>query len=265
MRYLKNALAGCLVGGVLLGSAVMAQAADAPVAQGQYQEAPVNAVTGSFTVYGWAAWMSGDTGVNGIGPVSVSLTPKQIIDALDGIFMGTGDIRWGKFGLFGDLVYLKMTGTRATPGPLFSSASLTMASTIATAAGTYQLWENGADWIQGVVGARFWSFDTTLSLGAGILAARSASDDIQWVDPVVGLRGRTDISDKTFLTGAALIGGFGAGSEFMWDIFAGVGYRVSDSVVLSAGYRAFGVDYSDKGDVVDLISQGPVMGLSIVF
>lgn len=265
MKLQRTAILGGMAVAMLFGHVTTAPAADAPIAQGQYQEAPVDAVTGSFTIYGWAAWMDGDVGVNGIGPVDVSLTPKDIIDTLDGIFMGSGDIRWGKFGLFGDLIYLKMSGAAATPGPLFSSAALTFASTILTGAGTYQIWEDGADWVQGVAGARLWSFDSTLNLRAGILAARSASDDIQWVDPVVGLRGRKAVSDRIYLSGAALIGGFGAGSDFMWDIYAGFGYQVSDSIVLSAGYRAFGVDYSDKGDIVDLISQGPVAGLTIVY
>lgn len=222
-------------------------------------------VTGSVTLYGWLPFMDGDVGVNGLGPADVSLSPSDIIDVLDFTVMASGDIRWGKVGLFGDLIYLKISNSAATPRRLFSSASLDVETTILTGAVSYQIAETDKGWLQGLAGVRYWSFDNTLTLSGGFLPTRSANDSIDWVDPVVGLRGRYAMTDKWFLSGAGVIGGFGAGSDFMWDVAGAVGYNFTDAISASAGYRAFGVDYSKSGDVVDLVNHGPVVGLTYSF
>jgi hypothetical protein len=223
------------------------------------------AYNGSLSLYGWLPFMNGDVGVNYVDPVDISLTPHEILEILDFTVMATGDLRFGPFGVFGDFIYLKVSNGAATPGPFFSTADLTTQVTIGTLAGTYQFIETDEGWLQGLAGGRYWGFDNQLDLGANILPAISLSDEIHWVDPVVGLRGYRALSDQWYLSGAGLIGGFGVGSEFMWDVFGGVGYKFTDSISLTMGYRAFGVDYSDDGDVIDLVNHGPLVGLTFRF
>jgi hypothetical protein len=262
MRGVRETCAAIGVAALIGLAPVYAFAADMAAPQ---TEKSASSVTGSVTLYGWLPFMDGDVGVNGLGPADVSLTPSDIIDVLDFTMMASGDVRWGKVGLFGDLIYLKVSNGAATPGPLYSSASLDVKTTILTGAVTYQLAETDKGWLQGLAGVRYWSFDNTLTLNAGILPTASASATIDWVDPIVGLRGRYAVNDKWFLTGAGIIGGFGAGSDFMWDVVGGVGYKFTDSISASTGYRAFGVDYSKNGDVVDLVNHGPVIGLTYSF
>jgi len=57
------------------------------------------------------------------------------------------------------------------------------------------------------------------------------------------------------------IGGFGAASKLTWDVFAGVGYQFNPRFGVVAGYRALGVDYSNKGYVYDVVQHGPLVGL----
>jgi len=239
---------------VTVGSCGAAHAADLAMVPPPVEEP---AVTGSLSIYGFLPWYDGKAGVNGLGPVKFSGDPIDLLDNLKFTFMANGDIRWGKVGLFGDFIYLHERIKDATPGPLFGRAKLDLESLIITTALTYQLYETDTGWLQGMAGARFWSVDTTLSLSAGLVPAASASDTISWVDPVVGVRGHYDLSDRTFLTGTALIGGFGAGSKFMWDVFGGVGYRFTPAFSSTAGFRAMGVDYSHSGDVLDLTLYGP--------
>jgi hypothetical protein len=222
-------------------------------------------VTGSLTLYGWLPWIDGDVGVRGAGPVDVSLDPHDILENLDMTFMGSGDIRWGQVGLFGDLVYMKLGATKATPGPLFKDATASLSMTIGTIAGTYQLYEQGNDWVQLVGGARFYNIDTSIDLSSGILKGRSADGGLDWVDPMFGLRGRKELDANWFLTGTALIGGFGVGSDLSWDVFGGLGYKFNESVSMTAGYRALGIDYSDNGTVIDLVTQGPLVALTFSF
>jgi opacity protein-like surface antigen len=222
-------------------------------------------VTGSLTLYGWLPWIDGDVGVRGAGPVDVSLDPHDILENLNMTFMGSGDIRWGPVGLFGDLVYMDLGKTAATPGPLFGDATAGLSMTIGTVAGTYQLYEEGNDWLQVVGGARFYNIEAELDLSGGILPGRSADGSLDWVDPMVGLRGRKELDANWFLAGNALIGGFGVGSELSWDVFGGLGYKFNESISMTAGYRALGIDYSDNGTVIDLVTQGPLVALTFSF
>jgi hypothetical protein len=62
------------------------------------------------------------------------------------------------------------------------------------------------------------------------------------------------------------IGGFGAGSEFTYQIFPSVGFRLADRVSLEFGYRWLDIDYS-KGEgnerfAYDMLTQGPVGGFA---
>ena len=225
-------------------------------------------VIGSLSVYGWLPWVSGKTGINGLGPVDVSLGPDDILKNLKMVFLGSGEVRLGQWGLWGDLIYMDMGANTATPGAVYSNASLDIAMTIATAAGTFQLYDTGESWIQAVAGARYWSIDSKLDLtgGGGPFPLNpSASDDITWIDPMIGLRGRHALNEDWLLTGAVLVGGFGVGSSFSWDLFGGVGYKLTDSATATFGFRAIGVDYSKNGDVVDVINYGPLTAITWSF
>ena len=57
-----------------------------------------------------------------------------------------------------------------------------------------------------------------------------------------------------------MIGGFGVSSDFTWDVMGGLGYEVSDSISLVAGYRGLGVDYKHDGFVFDVVQDGPILG-----
>lgn len=65
------------------------------------------------------------------------------------------------------------------------------------------------------------------------------------------------------------IGGFGAGSDFTWQLFPSVGFKLADSVSLEFGYRWIDIDYS-TGDGnerfgYDVLTQGPVGGFAFRF
>jgi len=222
-------------------------------------------MTGSLSIYGWLPWYDGKAGVNGLGPTNFSGNPGDILDNLKFTFMANGELRWNKIGVYGDFIYLNLADKKATPGPLYGSAKVDLKSLIVTTALTYQLYQDDAGWIEGMAGARIWSLDTTLNLTAGINPAASASDTISWVDPVIGVRLRHAISQKMFLTGTGLIGGFGAGSDFMWDIFGGIGYNFTPAFSTTAGFRALGVNYSKGGDIVKLTTYGPLISFNLGF
>ena len=85
------------------------------------------------------------------------------------------------------------------------------------------------------------------------------------IDPLVGAKGRFDLTSRFYLTGWAMVGGFGVSSDFMWDAWGGIGYEFNDTFSTVIGYRGTGVDYENDGFEYDVIQQGPVIGGVIRF
>jgi hypothetical protein len=63
-----------------------------------------------------------------------------------------------------------------------------------------------------------------------------------------------------------MIGGFGAGSDFMYDVFGGVGYEINDMFSAVGGFQASYADYKGKdGFLWDVTMYGPIIGASVKF
>ena len=56
----------------------------------------------------------------------------------------------------------------------------------------------------------------------------SVSQDKTWVDPLVGLTLRSPGQHRVHLQVYTEIGGFGAGSDFTWQIFPTLGFKFTD-------------------------------------
>ena len=82
---------------------------------------------------------------------------------------------------------------------------------------------------------------------------------------MLGVKSRINTETPFYLTGWGLIGGFGVGSDFNWDVMGGVGYEWTEKFSTVLGYRALGVDYSNDGFVYDVIQQGVAFGGVISF
>ena len=90
-----------------------------------------------------------------------------------------------------------------------------------------------------------------------------------WVDPIVGLSVRTAPGHRVQLRMYGEVGGFGAGSDFAWQVFPTLAVRLSERASLDVGYRWLDLDYS-KGEgnerfSYDVLTQGPVVGFGFRF
>jgi len=246
-----------------------ATAADLPGAN-QPEVTTESGWTYEITPYFWAPGLKGDVAVFGAPPVGVDVKFVDLFDAIawsefPPVAMLHGEIRNDRFGVFADLIHFALEIDASTPGPAFSSADLDLKATIATALGFYRIAEQGESHLDVLAGARLWSVDTDLGFGAGLLPAISVSDDETWVDPVIGVKGHYGLNDKLFLKGWAMIGGFGASSDFMWDVFGGLGYQVNDRFSATAGWRHIGVDYAHNSFLFDVDLNGPMFEGSFRF
>jgi hypothetical protein len=77
---------------------------------------------------------------------------------------------------------------------------------------------------------------------------RSLSFYDDWFDPLIGLRGRYNLSKAFYLTAETDIGGFGIGSDIAWQGYAAVGCQITRSMYSEVGYRALYDDFRDESD-----------------
>jgi hypothetical protein len=220
--------------------------------------------------YGWSPAIKGDVALFGAPSVGIDVKFVDLFDAIDWsefppIGMLKGEIRNDRFGLYVDLIHMALSVDASTSGPAFSSADLDLKLTIFTPLGFYRIAEEGKSHLDVLAGGRLWSVDGDLDFGAGDLPSRSVSDDETWVDPVIGLKGQYGFNEKFFVKGWGMIGGFGASSDFMWDVFGGIGYQVSDRFSATAGWRHIGVDYQHNAFVFDVDLDGPMIEGSFKF
>lgn len=188
-----------------------------------------NPWTLSFTTYGRIPWMSGTMGIKGRS-FDVQTDPSQILGHLDWstlpAWMSYAEVRNGPIGLFNDIVYANISGSKGfakeLPGPLQTSlsggVSVDYEQAIVEFGGAYQIWSgansliSGASAVDLLGGGRYWHQDVSASANVGPLNA-DRSGSVDWVDPFVGARLRQQIAPGESLVLRADVGGFGVGSD----------------------------------------------------
>jgi hypothetical protein len=230
----------------------------------------------------------------------------EIVEKSDSIlaWMSYFEARKGKLALFTDLVWMDLgfpgsIDVRRSPFARFPQvvvsvkgrAQLDYESTIIQSGVAYEVarWQNAPQSFTAVDvlgSARYWNQDVSLSLNLtgtldidfqrlGLKFDRSRqiavarSGDLEWVDPVVGLRVRHQIAPGKNLRLEGDIGGFGAGSEFSWQAVGVYSFQtqcLGMPLRADLGYRALYVDYSENGrfgeNGLNVVQHGPLMGVT---
>jgi hypothetical protein len=229
---------------------------------------PLLAPEWEFTIapYFWAAGLNGDIALFGLPEVEVDQSFSDIIKTFDIGAMAVTEVRRGRFGVFTDLMYAKTSDASATPfGILATSAELESQTLTFTGLGEYRLLETPRGSLDLMAGGRLWWVDNELSFSGGVLDGVSDSDGDTWVDPMIGAKAEFHLTERLFVNGWAMAGGFGVSSDFAWDLLGGIGYSFNNTFSTAIGYRALGVDYSDDGFVFDIVQHGPIAGVIIKF
>jgi hypothetical protein len=132
----------------------------------------------------------------------------------------------------------------------------------------------GAKLLQRVIDRRFGpggdvTLERTVAIEVEKALAFSRSGDAEWVDPFVGFRLRHQMGPTKELSLEGDVGGFGAGSDFSWQVVAAYGF---DSSICGTpyhgviGYRALSVDFTEDSrngkNTFDFVQHGPIMGVS---
>ncbi len=256
----------------------------------------------TLTPYGWLTFLDGSTTVKG-RTVDVNVDPIQVLEHLDRVpFMGYGELRKGPFALYADIVYadlgLGSSGIHAVnAGTIGTSLGLNFTQVIAEAGAMYTVarWDSGGSFkdplasptftaVDIYAGARYWYQELDLNFGlAGTIdtgglvitggRAIAKSGSVDWVDPLVGLRIRHQFEPGKEIFVRGDIGGFGAGSEFSWNVLGAINYEIRKSSTFDVsaylGYRALSVDYVQGEGLTryqfNVIEHGPVVGLTVKY
>jgi opacity protein-like surface antigen len=173
--------------------------------------------------------------------------------------------RWGAIS---DFQYLKLGLKRDLAGDRF--AELTSKLTVFETEAFYRWHIGERATLDGFAGIRYWNVRLYADLSGPLLdpALRRAAD---WVDPLIGMRLTVPLTERLTIRVRGDIGGFGVGSKFSWQVFAGLGYDVSRRVAVTLGYRYLDANYSrglvNTPDhfVYDAAMHGPQLGFRFTF
>ena len=202
------------------------------------------------------------TGTAGAGPVTgdVNLESSKIFENLQFGAMASYRGEAPKWAVGADIVYMGLGATGTGDGGL-ASAEVDMDEWMVEATGAYRF----SPVFEVVGGARYTSLKTEIELRKP-LETTTTKASADWVDPIVGARLALPLSEAFAFTFRGMLGGFGVGCDFTWDVDARLKWHVSKSVGLSVGYRYLDQDYEkDGGFKWDVVSQGPLAGASLTF
>jgi hypothetical protein len=258
----------------------------------------------SFTPYGWLTFINGPDTVKG-RTVDLSIDPSQLLSHLERMpWFSYLELRRGKLAIYNDVAYanigLNREGVRsisAVNGTLGTSVGLNFEQAIVETGIAYELArsESGGGLkdasapqsftaIDLIAGARYWhqsldvSFDVSgtadlngLTIFGNRAVARSGSVD--WVDPLVGLRIRHQLTPGKDIIFRADLGGFDAGSRYSFNGLAAYSFNAGTLLGLPVsglvGYRALDVDYIQGSGPTryefNALQHGPVIGLTSNF
>ena len=219
----------------------------------------------AFTPYIFATGISGTVGAQG-RELEVDANFGNVWENLDLGLMGTFEARKGRFVMFTDLFWSKLSAERDTAGPFYSTAKLGINIFIFDPEFGYRLIDSEKGSLDVLGGVRIWSVENNLNVTTGILPGFDVSARKTWAAPVVGLKGNVYLTKKFFLGGKFDIGGAGIGADLTTQLFGGAGYQITKNIALVGGYRWLQVDYDDdEGFIFDTQMSGLLFGARFSF
>lgn len=255
-----------LMAAVALAANTAAEAADLPIAPEAAIVAEAKQWQIAIAAYVWGAGISGETGVGGLPPVNVGFSFGDILQNLDFSAFTAGQVRYKRLVAFTDLQYTKITVEEPTPFQLLATSAKLRSETLSFLfTGGVQVIDTPRYSVDALAGGRLYWVANRVSVRGGLLGETSGELSEAWVDPVVGLQGRAQLTPAFHLLGWGFVGGFGISSDINWDVLGAVGWSPVPNASLLVGYRASGVDYSTDDFLYDTVTQGPVIGGVIRF
>jgi len=248
---------------------------------------------------GWMAGVSGNSGVRGV-VASPDVSFDQLLTHLTHVpIVLSADIRYQRWEFFGDGQYMEV-GTSATlPGLLFTNANLHLKTGLAEGFVGYRLINCDKAALSLFAGARYNYQGGDLSIFdngdarlvrlrqlLGIRQKLDFSDSTDWVDPVIGARGRVKLWKAISLYAEGDVGGFDVNSgsafelrrqgrtivresvessDWSYQVQGGIEIQVTRWLWSQIGWRYLKYDYQIGGFTNKTALNGPFIQTGINF
>ena len=242
-------------------------------------------------VPGWMAGVSGNSGVKGV-VTSPDVSFDQILTHLTHVPLALSvDVRYQRWEFFGDGIYMDVGASATLPGLLFTNANIHLQTGLAEGFVGYRVINCDKASLSLFAGARYSYQGGDLSIFdngdarlvrlrqlLGIRNKLAFSDSTDWVDPVIGARGKVKIWRATSLYAEADVGGFDANSgsafeihregrtiarepvdssDWSYQVQGGLEFQISRWFWLQVGWRYLKYDYKQEGFTNKTALNGP--------
>jgi len=212
-------------------------------------------------------WLTSTSGTIGVGPLSTDagMDSSTILSNLQFGAMFVAEVAYDRWSFENDLIYARFQTAKDTPGNNFGQLQGTLYELFWTSYLGYRVIQTDRFIMDLQAGFRMASMGLELELTPGTRPGISRYWTRTWIDPVVGLRTRTYLTDWLFVPIRGDIGGFGANSELTWQAFAGLGFQVSRWGAIIVGYRSLGYNYDQDNFEYNVNTHGPLLGFEVSF
>ena len=176
-------------------------------------------------------------------------------------------VRWG---IIADAAYVDLDISGTAPTPRHLSSNIDFTELLGNLLVSYRVADAPTGFLDLYAGARVNSLSLDVSAQANRIlfpgqASFHDSDTETWVDPVIGLRGQWNMTEKWFLAGKADIGGFGVSSDLLWSAQGTLGYQFTPRFNTEIGYSYYDTDFEDDGFTYDMAMGGLFIGFNFTF
>jgi len=217
-----------------------------------------------------AANITGTSQVGRLPNTDIDIGTDDILENLRfGGMLRTEILYRQQFGAMVDIAYMNLGTATDTPRG-GGRIRVGVSQLILEGMGFYRAYATPQTSIDIYAGGRYWDIDLDLDA----TGTRGGTFDItrgdDWIDPVIGARIFHQINTKWSVNARGDVGGFGAASDFTWNVQAGAGYHFNKTWSAHLQYKALGVDY-DNGKsgsasfAYDTITHGPLLGVAARF
>ena len=212
--------------------------------------------------YLWGVNIDGDLSL-GTKTATLDVPFSDIFDNLEAAFIvhfeGMHRSNWG---FLVDVNYIEVSNDVDLPTPFDASVDIDFKSTIAEFSGLYRIKKDQHNF-DIIAGGRYVRLQNTVTTSRG---PDLVDADVDWVDPLAGLRWSFHFAEQWTLVARGDVGGFGVGSDFAAQGLALIDWQPFKYVSFLAGYRALYMDYSDGSGRdafnFDATIHGPVLGIN---
>ncbi|MDM0011675.1 hypothetical protein QTH87_04395 [Variovorax sp. J22P168] len=206
-----------------------------------------------FVPYLWLAGIKSDLKLGPLPGSTLSVSSKNVLEALDFGAMGTLEARKGAWGGMLDVQYVKLGVGNQYAGGLLGGYNVKFEQTIATLAGFYRVVEGPAVAVDLLAGVRYVDAKTNVQITPRPPGfSRYLDESGGAANGIVGVRAIVPVGDKWSLLGYLDVGEGGSSSS--WQAIAGASYQYSPTTSLKFGYRY--LDYRRDDALLEKVAMG---------